>query len=97
MNTRLQVEHPVTECTTGLDLVALQLQIAAGLPLPAPAPPMATGHAVEARLYAEDPAGGWQPQSGTLHRLELPAGQPSSGCRPGAVRAPCRVRARYPA
>jgi propionyl-CoA carboxylase alpha chain len=72
MNTRLQVEHPVTECTTGLDLVALQLQIAAGLPLPAPTAPPATGHAIEARLYAEDPAAGWQPQSGTLHRLELP-------------------------
>jgi propionyl-CoA carboxylase alpha chain len=71
MNTRLQVEHPVTECTTGLDLVALQLQIAAGRPLPAAAPPAASGHAIEARLYAEDPAAGWQPQSGTLHRFEL--------------------------
>ncbi|HEY2313625.1 MAG TPA: biotin carboxylase N-terminal domain-containing protein, partial [Streptosporangiaceae bacterium] len=72
MNTRLQVEHPVTECTTGLDLVALQLQIAAGRPLPAASPPPVTGHAIEARLYAEDPAAGWQPQSGTLHRFELP-------------------------
>jgi propionyl-CoA carboxylase alpha chain len=76
MNTRLQVEHPVTECATGLDLVALQLQIAAGLPLPAPAPPPASGHAIEARLYAEDPAAGWQPQTGTLHRLEVP-GRPA--------------------
>jgi propionyl-CoA carboxylase alpha chain len=71
MNTRLQVEHPVTECTTGLDLVALQLQIAAGRTLPA-TPPPAHGHAIEARLYAEDPAADWQPQSGTLHLFALP-------------------------
>jgi len=70
MNTRLQVEHPVTECTTGLDLVALQLQIAAGRTLPA-APPPARGHAIEARLYAEDPAADWQPQSGTVRLFAL--------------------------
>ena len=71
MNTRLQVEHPVTECTTGLDLVRLQLRIAQGIALPA-APPAPRGHSIEARLYAEDPAHDWQPQSGPLHRLEVP-------------------------
>jgi len=76
MNTRLQVEHPVTECTTGLDLVALQLQVAAGRLLPAGTPPPSSGHAIEARLYAEDPAAGWQPQSGRLHRFEVP-GRPA--------------------
>ncbi|EME62454.1 methylcrotonoyl-CoA carboxylase subunit alpha [Rhodococcus ruber BKS 20-38] len=71
MNTRLQVEHPVTECTTGLDLVDLQLQIAAGGRLD-PEPPQASGHSIEVRLYAEDPAQDWRPQSGTVHRLALP-------------------------
>ena len=71
MNTRLQVEHPVTECTTGLDLVALQLRIAEGAKLPQN-PPQWTGHAIEVRLYAEDPSVAWQPQSGTLHRFEVP-------------------------
>ncbi|MCB5167608.1 ATP-grasp domain-containing protein [Streptomyces bambusae] len=73
MNTRLQVEHPVTEAVFGLDLVALQLRIAEGLPLPA-TPPEPHGHAVEARLYAEDPARGWRPQTGTLDTLDFPDG-----------------------
>ncbi|MFI9506743.1 biotin carboxylase N-terminal domain-containing protein [Nocardia sp. NPDC052566] len=71
MNTRLQVEHPVTECTTGLDLVRLQLEIAAGGELPAE-PPAMHGHSIEVRLYAEDPAHDWQPQSGTVHRIDIP-------------------------
>ncbi|MFD4175779.1 ATP-binding protein [Streptomyces anulatus] len=71
MNTRLQVEHPVTEAVFGLDLVALQLLVAEGGPLAA-TPPSPSGHAVEARLYAEDPARDWQPQTGALLALDLP-------------------------
>ncbi|MFC5911048.1 biotin carboxylase N-terminal domain-containing protein [Streptacidiphilus monticola] len=70
MNTRLQVEHPVTELTCGVDLVDLQFQVAEGVRLPAE-PPGRSGHAIEVRLYAEDPARDWQPQSGILHRFEL--------------------------
>jgi propionyl-CoA carboxylase alpha chain len=73
MNTRLQVEHPVTECTTGLDLVRLQIGVARGERLAAE-PPVVRGHAIEARLYAEDPARDWQPQSGTLHQFHVPGG-----------------------
>ncbi|MEU1209088.1 biotin carboxylase N-terminal domain-containing protein [Nocardia sp. NPDC005825] len=71
MNTRLQVEHPVTEQVTGLDLVRLQVQVAAGRPLPTRQPEM-RGHSIEVRLYAEDPAHDWQPQSGAVHRLDIP-------------------------
>ncbi|OIJ69857.1 acetyl/propionyl/methylcrotonyl-CoA carboxylase subunit alpha [Streptomyces mangrovisoli] len=71
MNTRLQVEHPVTEAVFGVDLVALQIAVAEGGALDAE-PPAPRGHAVEARLYAEDPARGWAPQTGTLHRLDVP-------------------------
>jgi propionyl-CoA carboxylase alpha chain len=71
MNTRLQVEHPVTEETTGLDLVELQLAVAQGGRLDAE-PPFTQGHSIEARLYAEDPARGWQPQAGAVHRIEVP-------------------------
>ncbi|MDT5185413.1 MAG: propionyl-CoA carboxylase alpha chain [Mycobacterium sp.] len=71
MNTRLQVEHPVTEETTGLDLVELQLTVADGGRLD-PDPPPSRGYSIEARLYAEDPAKGWQPQAGTVHHFEVP-------------------------
>ncbi|MDG3009124.1 acetyl/propionyl-CoA carboxylase subunit alpha [Rhodococcus sp. D2-41] len=71
MNTRLQVEHPVTENTTGLDLVRMQLQVAGGHPLPEHQPPL-RGHSIEVRLYAEDPAHDWRPQSGRLDRIDFP-------------------------
>ncbi|MGW7197204.1 acetyl/propionyl/methylcrotonyl-CoA carboxylase subunit alpha [Streptomyces chryseus] len=71
MNTRLQVEHPVTEAVFGVDLVALQMRVAEGEALPAE-PPAPSGHAVEARLYAEDPSRAWQPRTGPLHALHVP-------------------------
>ncbi len=87
MNTRLQVEHPVTEAITGLDLVALQIAVAAGDPLPAEAlHPTLSGHAIEARLYAED--ADFLPQTGTLSTFEIPAGKGirvDSGVESGSV------------
>ena len=73
VNTRLQVEHPVTEITTGVDLVKMQLHVAQGGRLPAQQPPV-TGHAIEARLNAEDPENGFAPASGRLACLRMPAG-----------------------
>lgn len=74
VNTRLQVEHPVTEFITGLDLVRLQILVAEGAPLPAEAlAPTITGHAIEARLCAEDPENDLLPVTGLLERFEVPA------------------------
>lgn len=74
VNTRLQVEHPVTEMITGLDLVKLQIEIAEGKPLPfAQAELNNSGHAIEARLYAEDPNNDFLPATGTIHDWHCPA------------------------
>ena len=73
MNTRLQVEHAVTEMVTGTDLVRWQIDVTAGKSIPA-RPPSSRGHAIECRLYAEDPDQGFAPCAGQLHYVQLPSG-----------------------
>ncbi|MDH3306718.1 MAG: ATP-grasp domain-containing protein [Acidimicrobiia bacterium] len=86
MNTRLQVEHPVTEAITGLDLVRLQFEVAEGNPLAADAiNATVTGHAIEARLYAEDPANDYLPVTGTVERFHLEDVRVDTGVTDGSV------------
>jgi len=91
VNTRLQVEHPITEETAGVDLVAEQFRIADGLPLSLTEDPTPQGHAFEFRINAEDPARGFLPAPGTIERFEAPTGagvRIDSGVRSGSVIPP---------
>ncbi|SFB70654.1 acetyl/propionyl/methylcrotonyl-CoA carboxylase subunit alpha [Massilia yuzhufengensis] len=97
MNTRLQVEHPVTEMITGTDLVEWQLRVAAGQPLPKKQHELAIhGHAIEARIYAENPEKGFLPSIGTLRHMDTPAAVEfelgAFGLDPAAVRVDSGVR-----
>ena len=94
MNTRLQVEHPVTEMITGLDLVQWQLQVAAGEPLPLAQKDLRiNGHSIESRVYAENPANKFLPSTGTLKHLRSPrAAEFEVGAGPAHVRVDSGVR-----
>jgi 3-methylcrotonyl-CoA carboxylase alpha subunit len=97
MNTRLQVEHPVTEMITGTDLVEWQLRVAFGEPLPKKQHELAIhGHAIEARVYAENPEKGFLPSIGTLRHMDTPAAVEfqlgADGANPAAVRVDSGVR-----
>ena len=88
LNGRIQVEHPVTELVTGLDLVREQIRIANGEPVPSNS--LLQGHAVEVRLYAEDPRS-FLPQAGRIERLRLPEGSASTPASPRATRSAPRT------
>ena len=93
MNTRLQVEHPVTEAITGTDLVGLQIDVAEGRALPSEEP-TTSGWSIEARLYAEDPADDWRPQTGTVVAIDIPGVTTSfETCAEHGIRLDCGVEA----
>jgi 3-methylcrotonyl-CoA carboxylase alpha subunit len=93
MNTRLQVEHPVTEMITGLDLVEWQLRVADGQPLPLQQQQLTMrGHAIEARIYAENPEKGFLPATGVMHYLQTPAAVHFQVCADGGDGQPAPVR-----